>query len=48
MVTRFILADGSKLKLTGTFTNQVGQGYSADVGYGLINADAALKKLLGQ
>ena len=48
VLTRFILADGSKVKLTGTFTNQVGQGYSADVGYGLINAEAALKKLLGQ
>ena len=48
VVTRFILADGSKVKLTGTFTNQVGQGYSADVGYGLINVEAALKKLLGQ
>ena len=48
VLTRFILADGSRLKLTGTFTNQIGQGYSADVGYGLINAEAALKKLLGQ
>ena len=45
---RFVLADGTKLKLNSVFVNQVGQGYSADVGYGLINADDALKKLLGQ
>ncbi len=32
----------------GTLKNKVGTGYSPDVGYGLINAEAALKKLLGQ
>ncbi len=45
---RIIAADGSKVKLTGTFVNQTGHGYSPDVGYGLINAEAALKKLLGR
>ena len=48
VLTRFILADGSKVKYTGTFANQVGQGYSANAGYGLLDAEAALKKLLGQ
>ena len=45
---KFVLADGSKVKLTGTLANKVGHGYSPDVGYGLIDADAALKSLLGQ
>ena len=48
VTARFILGDGSKINLTGTLTNQTGQGYSPDVGYGLIDAEAALKSLLGQ
>ncbi len=48
ITARVLLGDGSKVKLTGTLTNQVGHGYSPDVGYGLINAEAALKTLLGQ
>ena len=48
MLTQFMLADGSKVKFTGAFKNKVGQGYSANAGYGLINAEAALKKLLGE
>ena len=48
ITARFILADGSKLKLTGTLANKIGNGYSPDVGYGLINAAAALQALLGQ
>ena len=43
-----MLADGSKVKLSGALANKVGRGYSPDVGYGLLNADAALKSLLGQ
>ena len=46
--THFILADGSKVKFTGTLKNNSGSGYSANVGYGLINAQAALDKLLGK
>ena len=45
---KFALADGSKVKLSGTLANKVGHGYSPDVGYGLINAYAALQSLLGQ
>ena len=48
ITARFLLGDGSKVKLTGALANQVGHGYSPDVGYGLINAGAALKTLLGQ
>ena len=32
-------------KLTGTFANKIGQGYSPLVGYGLIDAAAALQSL---
>ncbi len=45
ITARFILADGSKVKLTGALANKTGHGYSPDVGYGLINAEAALKAL---
>ncbi len=48
ITARFIQADGSKVKLSGTLANQIGHGYSPDVGYGLINAAAALQSLLGQ
>ena len=48
ITARFILADGSKVKLTGALANKTGHGYSPDVGYGLINAYAALQSLLGQ
>ena len=48
IAARFILADGSKVKVTGTLTNKTGHGYSPDVGYGLINAEAALQALRGQ
>ncbi len=48
VTARLILADGSKVKLSGTMANKTGHGYSPDVGYGLINAEAALQKLLGQ
>ena len=48
VTARFILADGTKVKLTGTMANKVGHGYSPDVGYGLLNAYAALQSLLGQ
>ncbi len=48
VTARFILADGSKVKLTGTLANKTGHGYSPDVGYGLINAEAALNRLLGR
>ena len=48
VTARFILADGSKVKLSGTLANKTGHGYSPDVGFGLINAYAALQSLLGQ
>ena len=47
VLARFLLPDGSKEKVTGTLVNQTGHGYSPDVGYGLINAKAALQALLG-
>jgi hypothetical protein len=48
VTVRFTLANGHPDSATATLTNKIGQGYSPDVGYGLINADAALKSLLGQ
>ena len=48
VTARLILADGTKVKLSGTMANKVGHGYSPDVGYGLIDAYAALQSLLGQ
>ena len=48
VMVRFTLANGRADSATAKLTNQIGQGYSPDVGYGLINADAALKSLLGQ
>ena len=46
--THFILANGARVKFTGTLKNEVGKGYSANAGYGLINAQAALDQLLGK
>ena len=47
VTARFVLADGvTKVKLSGTLVNRTGHGYSPDVGYGLINAQAALQALL--
>ncbi len=40
--------DGTKLKLSGTFANQRGHGYTPDVGFGLIDARAAVGKLTGK
>ena len=48
VTTKFTLADGTTDKAVGTLANKTGTGYSPDVGYGLINAQAALAKLLGQ
>ncbi len=48
VTAKFILADGSKVKLSGALANKTGHGYSPDVGYGLINAQAALQSLLGR
>ena len=48
VVAKFILADGTTAKVTGKLVNKTGTGYSPDVGYGLINAEAALLKLKGQ
>jgi hypothetical protein len=45
-VTIRTLEGDGKFKGTGTFQNNVGQGYSEIVGYGLINAQAAVNKLL--
>ena len=45
---KFVLADGTAAKATGTFANKTGTGYSPDVGYGLINVQAALAKLQSQ
>ena len=45
---KILEADGTKLKLNGVLSNVTGHGYSPDVGYGLINAQAALQKLLGK
>lgn len=42
------LADGVKEKFSGVFANRSGHGWTPDVGYGLINAEAALKALRGQ
>ena len=39
--------DTFKGKLTGAFANQTGPGYSPVVGYGLIDAAAALQKFQG-
>ena len=41
-------ADGTSAKAVGKLANQTGMGYSPDVGFGLINAQAALAKLLGK
>ncbi len=48
ITAKFILADGTGDKAVGQLTNKIGAGYSPDVGYGLINAQAALNKLLGK
>ncbi len=48
VTVKFTLADGTADKAVGTLANRIGAGYSPDVGYGLINAQAALAKLLGQ
>jgi hypothetical protein len=48
VTVRFTLAGGRADSATAKLNNKIGQGYSPDVGYGLINADAALKSLLGQ
>ena len=48
VTVKFILANGTTDKAVGTLANKTGAGYSQDVGYGLINAQAALAKLLGQ
>jgi hypothetical protein len=48
VTVRFTLAGGGADSATGTLTNQYGHGYSPDAGYGLIDAEAALKSLLGQ
>jgi hypothetical protein len=45
---RCVLADGSKVKFSGAFANKFGHGYSPDVGYGLINAEAAFQSLTGK
>ena len=42
-----VLQLGTKTKAAGTFANRIGTGYSPVVGYGLIDAAAALAKLLG-
>lgn len=42
-----VLERGVKTKATGTFANQTGTGYSPVTGYGLIDAAAALAKVLG-
>ena len=42
---RYLDDNTTKGKLTGTFANQTGQGYSPVVGFGLIDAAAALRKL---
>ena len=48
ITAKFILADGTGDKAVGQLANKIGTGYSPDVGYGLINAQAALNKLLGK
>jgi hypothetical protein len=48
VTVRFTRADGSTDIATGTLQNKIGKGYSPDVGYGLINAEAALQSLQGQ
>lgn len=42
---RFNLPDGTTGKLKGSLNSNIGTGYSPDVGYGLINAEAALNRL---
>ena len=42
-----VLQISAKTKATGTFVNKIGTGYSPVVGYGLIDAAAALAQLLG-
>ncbi len=42
-----VLERGAKTKATGTFANKTGIGYSPVTGYGLIDAAAALAKVLG-
>ena len=45
---KFINADGTPDKAVGKLANKIGTGYSPDVGFGLINAEAALAKLQGK
>ena len=45
---KFILPDGTTDNAQGTLSSTSGAGYSPDVGYGLINAEAALLKLKGE
>jgi hypothetical protein len=45
VTAKCVLADGSRVNLTGAFANKTGHGYSPDVGYGLINAEAAFQSL---
>jgi hypothetical protein len=45
---KFMRPNGTTDMANGTFTNKIGKGYSPDVGYGLINAEAALRSLPGQ
>ena len=44
----FIRPNGDVETGKGTLQNDINKGYSPDVGYGLINVDAALQTLLGQ
>ncbi len=44
----FIRPDGKTDTATGTLVNDIGHGYSPDVGFGLINVDAALQSVLGK
>ena len=48
VTAKFYLSDGTTDAARGTLVNKLGTGYSPDVGYGLINAQAALAKLKGK
>lgn len=48
VTAKFTLADGTPVDASGTLVNQSGHGYSPDVGFGLIDAEAALLLLQGR
>jgi hypothetical protein len=48
VIVHFLRPNGQSDMASGTFVNKIGKGYSPDVGFGLINAEAALQSLQGK